>query len=106
MNENVKVVIGTVKEIVMVNVNENVIGTGNVVNTERMVLKVQKQPIKKKRNINTSLIVIVLEIVVIKNVLGNTSFKVGVGLDIVTKRRKRSLKRTRKRITMNNLYFC
>jgi hypothetical protein len=35
MNENVKVVIGTVKEIVIGIVNENVIGTENVVDTER-----------------------------------------------------------------------
>lgn len=35
MNENVKVVIGTVKEIVIEIVNVNVIEIGNVVDTER-----------------------------------------------------------------------
>jgi hypothetical protein len=103
MNESVKFVIGTVKEIVMGNVNENVIGTGNVVDTERVVLKVQIQPIKKKRNINTSFIIIVLEVVLMKNVLGN-KYQRRSGY-IVAKIRKKSLKRTKKFITVNNLYF-
>uniref|UniRef100_A0A2S2R9G9 Uncharacterized protein n=1 Tax=Sipha flava TaxID=143950 RepID=A0A2S2R9G9_9HEMI len=99
MNENVKVVIGTVKEIEI----GNVIGTGNVVDTERVALKIQKQAIKKKGNINTSLIIIVLEVVVMKNVLGY-KYRSRSGY-IVAKIRKRSLKRTRKIITVNNLYF-
>jgi hypothetical protein len=51
------------------NVNENVIATGNVVETERVMLKVQKQAIMKKGNINTSLVVIVLKVVVMKNIV-------------------------------------
>lgn len=50
------------------------------------------------------LIVIALEVVVMKNVLESTNLVVEVVLDIATKRRKRSLKRSRKMITVNNLY--
>lgn len=54
----------------------------------------------------TDLIVIAREVVVMKSVLGNISLAVEVDLDIVTKRRKRSLRRTRKKITVNNVYCC
>lgn len=51
----------------------------------------------------SDLIVIALEAVVTKSVLENINLAVGVHLDIVTKRRKRSLRKTRKKITVNNL---